>query len=260
MLTHFLQVNCLKVPIKSKSYNILLHLSGVSIGDTNLRGIPIEGIIDDIDGNSRNSSRPYIGADEAELPLPVELNSFAFTVSSDNVILNWVTAFELNNKGFSIERANAENKSDNQWIATGFVNGKGSTNEATYYSFTDKYLEPGRYKYRLKQIDFNGDFEFHNLEHEVVINIPNEYSLMQNFPNPFNPMTVIRYELIKNVRMSLIVYDVTGKEVATIVNKILNAGRYEVQFDASNLPSGVYFYTMKINSELVASKRMTLVK
>ncbi|MBX7042718.1 MAG: T9SS type A sorting domain-containing protein [Ignavibacteria bacterium] len=240
--------------------NVDLHLSGVSIGDTSLRGIPIEGISDDIDGNLRNTSRPYIGADEAESPLPVELNSFVFAVSSDNVILNWVTAYEINNKGFSIERANAENNSDDQWIATGFVNGIGSTNEATDYSFTDKNLEPGRYKYRLKQIDFNGNFEFHNLEHEVVINIPYEYSLLQNFPNPFNPTTVIKYELTKNVRLSLIVYDVSGKEVATIVNKILNAGRYEVQFDASNLPSGVYFYAMKIDGELVASKRMTLVK
>jgi hypothetical protein len=237
-----------------------LHLTGVSIGDTNLRGIPIEGITDDIDGNPRNNSRPYKGADEAETPLPVELISFACSVLSDQALLDWVTLYEINNRGFSIERSNAGYNLPDQWIVAGFVNGMGSTNESTHYSFTDKYLAPGKYKYRLKQIDFNGNFEYLNLEYEVVINIPNKYSLLQNFPNPFNPRTIIKYKLDKRIHLQLIVYDISGKEVATLVNEIMNAGMHEVQFNASDLPSGVYLYTMRVEGELVAARRMTLLK
>ncbi|MEJ5261800.1 MAG: LamG-like jellyroll fold domain-containing protein [Ignavibacterium sp.] len=91
------------------------------------------------------------------------------------------------------------------------------------------------------------------------IYIPNEYSLAQNFPNPFNASTKIKYSIPKNSFVELKVFNLLGQEVATLVNEEKPAGHYEIYFDASDLPSGVYFYTLKAG-EYVNSKKMILLK
>ena len=187
--------------------------------------------------------------------LPVELLSFTSSVNENNVKLIWQTNTEINNSGFEIERS----ATDDQWIKAGFVQGNGNSNEPKEYSFTDKNLAPGKYKYRLKQIDFNGSFEYYSLAGEVFIGVPDKYELSQNYPNPFNPATVILYSLTENSFTTLKIYDVTGREMTRLVNEKQEAGRYEVVFNGSNLASGVYLYELR-SGDFVAQKKMVILK
>jgi len=235
-----------------------LHLTGASIGDIDLAGTHIPGITTDIDNQTRIS--PYKGADEiADFPLPVELSSFTSSVNNNSVNLNWTTVSETNNSGFDVERRNARGENQDVWNKIGFVNGNGTVSSPNNYEFTDRNLSSGKYKYRLKQIDFNGNYEYYDLNDEVVIIIPEKFELSQNFPNPYNPNTTISYS-IPNTQYSIIrVYNSLGKEVATLVNEIKPAGRYEVTFDGSNLSSGIYFYKIEAGS-FSAVRRMILLK
>ena len=115
----------------------------------------------------------------------------------------------------------------------GFVNGNGTSSSPKNYSFSDNTAKNGyKYKYRLKQIDNNGDYKYSS-EIEVLANLaPANYSLSQNYPNPFNPSTVINYQLPKPGKVILKVYDIIGKEVATLVNEYKDAGSYSVTFSA----------------------------
>jgi len=193
--------------------------------------------------------------------VPVELTSFNAFLNKNKVELNWNTATELNNQGFEIHRKLLEQ----EYIKIGFVPGRGTTTEPQFYSFTDESLEPGKYQYRLKQIDYDGSFEYSNII-EVTVELPNEFSLSQNYPNPFNPTTSLRYAVGSGQFVSLKVYDVLGNEVATLVNEEKPAGEYEVEFNAAshsgnvrNLPSGVYFYQLQAGS-FVETKKMILMK
>ena len=193
------------------------------------------------------------------IPVPVELISFTSEVKEDVVTLFWQTATETNNQGFEILRF-AQN--DNiGWERIGFVEGKGTTTEIQSYSFTDK-PEPGKYKYRLKQIDFDGTFEY-SQEIEVEVKAPNVFSLEQNYPNPFNPSTVISYQLPENGNVTLKVYDVLGNEVATLVDEYRQSGKYEVEFNSSSIKhlpsSGIYFYQLKAGN-YIETKKMILLK
>ncbi len=190
--------------------------------------------------------------------VPVELVSFTAFVKDGDVILNWKTATELNNKGFEIERAFKSNSGQLDWIKIGFVEGNGTTSEQQQYTFTDKKLAVNSYLYRLKQIDFDGTF-IYSQEIEVDVNSPIFFELSQNYPNPFNPMTVIKYQLPSNGFVSLKVYDVLGSEIKTLVNEFMNAGYYEVEFNASDLPSGVYLYKLQTDN-FNAVKKMILAR
>jgi hypothetical protein len=90
-------------------------------------------------------------------------------------------------------------------------------------------------------------------------NIPVEYSLTQNYPNPFNPATSISFSLPKRDNVELKVFDIQGKEVATLINEALNAGKHDIKFDAQNLATGVYIYRLK-TSQFTQSRKMTLIK
>ncbi|MBE0569983.1 MAG: T9SS type A sorting domain-containing protein [Ignavibacteriaceae bacterium] len=191
---------------------------------------------------------------------PVELVSFNATLLNNNVQLNWSTATETNNSGFEIQRKELGVRSQElEWEKIGFVPGFGTTTEPKSYSFTDENVTTGMYKYRLKQIDFDGSSEFSN-EIEVAVDFtPKEFVLYQNYPNPFNPNTVISYQLPVSGDVILKVYDVLGNEVATLVDEYKPAGMYEVEFNASALPSGVYFYQLKTGN-YIQTKKMVLMK
>ena len=188
-------------------------------------------------------------------PLPVELSSFVSTVTGNSVDLKWSTANENNNRGFAIERKTA----NTQYSEVAFVNGNGTVTTASNYSFNDNNLTAGLYQYRLKQVDFNGNFKYYNLSNEVNIGTPVKYSLSQNYPNPFNPSTKINFELPKEGFVSLKVYDMTGREVYNLVNDIKSAGFHSVSFDGAKLSSGMYFYKISAG-EFVSIKKMTLIK
>ncbi len=187
--------------------------------------------------------------------IPVELLSFSASVAANVVTLNWSTATELNNFGFEIERSSDKTN----WRTIGFKEGKGTTSEPQQYSYSDKLsdITSSRLYYRLKQLDYNGSFEYSEIV-EVEI-APSVFSLSQNYPNPFNPSTTINYQIPELSFVTIKVYDVLGNEVAALVNEQKPAGKYEVGFNASELVSGVYFYTLSAG-EFVQSKRMLLLK
>jgi len=138
---------------------------------------------------------------------PVELVSFSGELNKNRALLNWTTATETNNSGFEILRYT---QNDNEWNTIGFVPGFGTTTEPKSYSFIDENVTTGTYKYRLKQIDFDGSFTYSN-EIEVEVDFtPKEFVLYQNYPNPFNPKTVISYQLPVNGNVTLKVYDILG--------------------------------------------------
>ena len=197
-----------------------------------------------------------------ENSVPVELTSFSATVLKESVELRWETATELNNSGFEIERSINRNKFEK----ISFLPGFGTSSEKHFYSFTDEPSIHGKISYRLKQIDFNGDFSYSKVV-EIHFNLNKEFSVAQNYPNPFNPSTIIKYS-IPNVIASgakqsqlitLKVYDILGNEVAILVNEEKPAGTYEVEFKGNELPSGVYIYTLRAES-FVESKKMLLLK
>jgi len=187
--------------------------------------------------------------------LPVELVSFSGSLNGNEVTLNWQTATEKNNNGFEIQR-----KISNNWEKIGFVPGHGTTLERNYYSFKDNInnLPDGNLYYRLKQVDFSGSFEYSS---EILINktVPSDFSLSRNYPNPFNPSTLINYSIPINANVSLKIYDAVGNEVTTLVNERQESGSYQVVFNASRLASGIYYYTITAGS-FTASKKMILMK
>jgi hypothetical protein len=182
--------------------------------------------------------------------IPVELVSFAATVAGNTVNLNWITATELNNSGFEIIR-NGETAE--------FVKGSGTTTDPKEYTFTDRNLKSGKYHYELIQIDYDGSrSSIQQVEVEVDA-VPAEYSLQQNYPNPFNPSTAINFTLPSDSKVILKIFNTLGEEVATLMNDIMEAGRHTINFDASNIPSGVYIYSLTAGS-FTSSKKMTLIK
>ncbi|MBV6480035.1 MAG: hypothetical protein HGGPFJEG_02849 [Ignavibacteria bacterium] len=191
--------------------------------------------------------------------MPVELSSFASLVYGNNVTLNWSTSSEINNSGFDLERSMI----NGEWSKVYFVNGKGTTSSPSNYEFTDRNLSTGKYNYRLKQIDFNGNFEYFNLANEVNIGAPDKFSLSQNYPNPFNPATKISYDLPFDGKVSLTIFDITGKEVMNLIKENKSSGYYEAVVNASNLSSGVYFYRLILEgngNNFTATKRMMVMK
>lgn len=188
--------------------------------------------------------------------LPVELTNFSASVYDRTVELTWQTSEEINNAGFDVERSVSGSQ---DWNKVGFLQGHGTTNNSYIYSFADRNLASGTYSYRLKQIDYNGEFEYHNLTSEVVIGVPDKFALSQNFPNPFNPETKINFQIPTDGFVSLKVFDNSGKEVATLVNQSMTAGFHTTNFNASTLSSGVYFYRLETQG-FVKVMKMALVK
>ncbi|RPI71668.1 MAG: T9SS C-terminal target domain-containing protein, partial [Ignavibacteriales bacterium] len=192
-----------------------------------------------------------------QIIVPVELTSFTSEVRGNDVLLNWTTASELNNKGFEIEKSQKSKDKNQKWEKIGFVEGKGTTTEEQIYSFTDNNLAQGIYQYRLNQFDFDGTFEYSDIV-EVNINSPGEFYLSQNYPNPFNPVTNILFAINSSLFVSLKVYDVLGNEVASLVNEEKDAGEYKVQFNAEGLGSGIYFYSLKTGNNILTNKMLLL--
>jgi len=193
-----------------------------------------------------------------ETALPVELTSFTATAKENTVELNWITATETNNRGFEVERSQKSKVKSQKWETLAFVDGHGTTTNSHAYSFIDKNIAAGSYLYRLKQIDFDGTYEY-SPEVEVEISSLSEFALHQNYPNPFNPTTKIKWRTPVSSWQTLKIYDVLGNELTTLVDEYKPAGNYEVEFEAGHLPSGVYFYQLQAG-EFIQTKRLMLLK
>ena len=192
--------------------------------------------------------------------VPVELTSFTGTVLDNGVLLNWTTATELNNQGFEIERST----SNQGWSKIGYVPGFGTTSEPRSYSFLNQNVQNGNYSYRLKQLDFDGSSNYSD-EIEVVMDlVPDKFNLSQNFPNPFNPVTSIQFQVPQASEVSIIIYDMLGQQVKALFADQVQAGQYTVEWDGTNnaglkMSSGSYIYRMTAG-EFVETKEMILLK
>lgn len=234
-------------------------------------------IVDNITGTLLNLG-PFFGSGVAVIPasytsfgtkakltityvnIPVELTSFTGNVIQDGVMLNWSTATELNNQGFEIERSTAQQS----WQKIGYVPGFGTTTEPKSYSFLDENVSNGTYTYRLRQIDFDGSA---NYSPEVMVEVdmtPSDFGLSQNYPNPFNPSTTIQFQVPKASDVSIVVYDMLGKEVKSLFASQVQSGKYSVEWNGTNnagmkVTSGMYIYRM-IAGDFINVKEMVLLK
>lgn len=216
---------------------------------------------DDLGSTSYDNTYGYGLADankvfENAFPLPVELSSFTALATENGIELKWITATEVNNYGFEIQRSTDEK----DWRVLGFIQGSGNSNSTHHYSYIDDKINFGRYSYRLKQIDNDGSFEYSNIVNAEAGVMPANFVLEQNYPNPFNPVTVLKFAVRNSELTTLKVFNVLGKEVATVFNAVTEPGRtYEFRFDGSDLPSGLYFYSLKSTS-FSSTKKMLLLK
>jgi hypothetical protein len=186
--------------------------------------------------------------------MPVELGLFTAVANGKTIQLNWSTQTEKNSNKFNIERKTI----NANWALIGSVKAAVLSNSPKQYSFTDKNLQSGKYQYRLKMIDNDGTFEYSKIV-ETEVAVPKNYELNQNFPNPFNPNTVISYSLPLSSDVKLIVYNSLGQTVKVLENGFKNAGTYSVNFIAAELPSGTYFYKIEAG-QFSQIKKMILLK
>lgn len=192
--------------------------------------------------------------------IPVEFSSFTATQSQGKVILNWETATETNNRGFEVERKVIKGDNDAHFITVGFKNGFGTTTSPKSYTFSDDVSSLGAEKvvYRLRQIDFDGRSSYSD---EVLVDnlLPTSFNLEQNFPNPFNPVTNIKYTLPENGIVTLSIYNLLGEKIVELVNEMQTAGEYSVEFNAEKFASGNYVYRLNFNGNTI-TKKMTILK
>lgn len=188
--------------------------------------------------------------------VPVELNSFNYSLTNSSVNFNWSTATETNNHRFEIYR---------DGVVIGAVKGKGTTSEPHSYSFTDEDVPKGKHIYKLVQIDFDGTSKVLR-EIEIDVNLlPAEFQLYQNYPNPFNPETTIKFDLPQDANVKLDLFNSLGEKIATLLEDEFPAGFHSVNFNGSNYSSGIYFYRLIAqhkngNTLFTSSKKISLVK
>jgi|GEM_PF-7078565 len=191
-----------------------------------------------------------------ESPLPVELLTLNAVIFKESVLLKWETITELNNFGFMVERKRGEDK---EYKALGLVKATGGS-ENQKYSFRDKdILAPGTYKYRLKQMDNDGTYEYLK-SIEVVIDKPLVYTLYQNYPNPFNPSTIIKYSLKENSRVELNIFDITGKLIDKLSDNIQESGVHSIEWVAGKHASGIYICQLRTISIESGERFSSIIK
>lgn len=186
--------------------------------------------------------------------VPVELVNFSAEYSNNKINLHWVTATENNNYGFEVLRSD---DIDN-WVNIGFVSGHGTATEKSEYSFTDDKISGSKIYYKLKQIDFNGSFNYSEI---IKVEGPvTNFSLSQNYPNPANPITNISFTIPQNSFVKINLYSINGELVKKIINEEKEPGIFSIVINLSNLSSGVYFYRMITNSGFHSTKKLIILK
>jgi hypothetical protein len=196
--------------------------------------------------------------------VPVELIAFSAMAAGRDVLIEWSTASETNNFGFELQSLTNEG----DWFLLAFIPGHGTTNEPQTYTYLDASLPAGEYLYRLKQVDLDGQFEY-STTISATIGLPETFTLAQNYPNPFNPETTIEFAIPADSERDgavtkLVIFNMLGKHVRTLVDEHQMAGFYSVTWDGRNangldVPSGVYVYRL-VTGTFIASKKMLLIR
>jgi len=201
----------------------------------------------------------YLPVINGDAVMPVELASFTATAKGATVTLAWTTASEINTRSFEIEQS-----SGGAWKPVATVDAAGSSNAPKEYTYVDKvtFAANGAVSYRLKMVDNDGSFRYSAVAEASVA--PTVFALEQNFPNPFNPATTIRYSLPSAAVVNLTVYDMLGRVVTNVVNETQSPGYYERRFGGLGLASGMYVYRLTAESNgtmlFTAVKKMLLTK
>ena len=202
----------------------------------------------------------FFTIDDAVYVVSVELISFNAKFNNQNQLeLNWTTASETNNLGFeiqySIDKIN--------WATLEFVSGRGTTDEFQEYRKIITFKNKSRAFFRLKQVDYDGSVTYSK---NILVNIPvpQEFKVYQNFPNPFNPFTIIEYEIPRTGKVVLKIYNILGQEIKTLIDLEQHPGKYQVIWDGTdryNIPvsSGIYVYRLK-SGGFIQDKEMVLLK
>ena len=190
--------------------------------------------------------------------LPVELTDFQAILDGPTIHITWNTASELNNAGFSVERAL---EVAGPFAELGFVEGGGTTLSAQSYAFQDPdwpASAPSVY-YRLKQVDFDGTISYSETV-QVELPLPEAVKLHPNYPDPFNPVTTLSFAIPGAGHVNLSVYDATGRLIEVLLDQTMPAGEHRVAFEAhSSLASGTYLYRLETPIH-VRTGVMTLLK
>ena len=215
-----------------------------------------------------NNEFSFLAIDNSKLIkdvlIPVELTGFTASAGGQGVVLSWATATETENLGFYVYRSQVTDGEYTQ-ITAQMIPGQGNSAEAHSYEFVDTDVEPGNtYFYKLVDVDYNGNLTFHGPVSVAVETLPAEYALEQNFPNPFNPRTVISYQLPVASDVQLVIYNTAGQLVRTLVSGEMTAGSHSAMWDGTDDSgargaSGVYLYTLKAGS-FTSQKKLVLTK
>lgn len=188
--------------------------------------------------------------------VPVELVSFNATLNGDLAAFDWVTSSETNNAGFELQML-ADGQTEYEAMA--FVEGRGTTTEVQHYSYNMAGLNSGTHMFRLKQVDYDGAFEY-SQEIEVSVGVPGTHVLEAAYPNPFNPEATFRFGVNtqQNVRADLV--DVLGRVVNTLFEGNVSADEMQtVRINGSGLPSGIYMVRL-VGETFTDAQSVTLLK
>jgi uncharacterized protein (TIGR03790 family) len=195
-------------------------------------------------------------------PLPVQITSFTVAAKDNNAFLSWSTATETNCYGFEIQRSRKSQTTidSNNWTKVAFIAGAGTSNSEHHYSFEDCLGSPGKYSYRIKQIDNDGAITFYGERGIEIVNVNKKLTLNDNYPNPFNPSTTISFSTVNDGPTSLRIFNILGQAIATLFNRTSLAGEtHQVTFDGAAFPSGTYFSRLESGNQSIV-KKMILSK
>jgi len=188
---------------------------------------------------------------------PVELSLFSALPFGNKVVLQWTTETETNNMGFEIERKYKYG----DWKKIAFSKGSGTSIRKIFYGYDDyEPKAPAILYYRLKQIDYNGEFEYSNEVEVLLGEISENYAIQQNYPNPFNPSTKVTFSLPEENKVVIKVFNAMGEQVKEIDRGVLSHGYFEQDFEMGTESSGMYFCQVLCTNTISGRTKSLTVK
>ena len=232
-------------------------------------------VINTSDVNVTGTQVP-MGSEFRDIQLPVQFGEFAVTPAPNKVgnLLSWKTQSEIDNIGFNIWRSETEadiydeegQVINYRCITADLIPGAGTSTTPQEYSYLDRTAENDKmYYYKIEQVDVNGQAAFIGpIALDRTETVPIDYVLSQNFPNPFNPSTTIKYYLTEDAQVSLTVFNLLGKRIRVLAEGQHQAGLYSVSWDGRDdnghvMGSGIYFYELD-TGENVYTRKMTIIR